>query len=42
VCGMPKDDAVALVASDYAGRVDAPAAKPAVVAPSRQARHLAA
>jgi radical SAM superfamily enzyme YgiQ (UPF0313 family) len=41
VCGMPKDDAVALVASDYAGRVDAPAAKPAVVAPSRQARHLA-
>ena len=42
VCGMPKDDAMALVASDYAGRVDAPAAKPAVVAPSRQARHLAA
>jgi radical SAM superfamily enzyme YgiQ (UPF0313 family) len=42
VGGMPKDEAVALVASDYAGRVDAPAAKPAVVAPSRQARHLAA
>lgn len=42
VRGMPKDDAVALVASDYAGRVDAPAAKPAVVAPMRQARHLAA
>ena len=42
VCGMPKDDAVALVASDYAGRVDAPAAKPTVVAPMRQARHLAA
>jgi radical SAM superfamily enzyme YgiQ (UPF0313 family) len=42
VCGMSKEDAAALVASDYAGRVDAPAAKPAVVAPSRQARHLAA
>jgi radical SAM superfamily enzyme YgiQ (UPF0313 family) len=42
VGGMPKDAAAALVASDYAGRVDAPAAKPAVVAPSRQARHLAA
>jgi radical SAM superfamily enzyme YgiQ (UPF0313 family) len=42
VCGMPKEDAAALVASDYAGRVDAPVAKPAVVAPSRQARHLAA
>ena len=42
VCGMSKEDAAALVASEYAGRVDAPAAKPAVVAPSRQARHLAA
>ncbi|MES2324897.1 MAG: DUF4080 domain-containing protein [Pseudomonadota bacterium] len=37
-------DAAALVASDYAGRADAPAAKPqaAVNAPARQARHLAA
>ena len=44
VRGMSRDDANALVASDYAGRVDAPAAKaaPAVAAPARQTRHLAA
>jgi radical SAM superfamily enzyme YgiQ (UPF0313 family) len=44
VRGMSRDDANALVASDYAGRVDAPAAKaaPAVAAPARQSRHLAA
>ena len=37
-------DAVALVGSDYAGRVDAPAekAKPVASVPQRQARHLAA
>ena len=41
--GMPVAAANALVASDYAGRVDVPAQKPAVVhTPSRQARHLAA
>jgi len=42
--GMSQADASALVASDYAGRVDAPAekAKPVVNAPARQARHLAA
>ena len=41
--GMSKDAAGALVGSDYAGRVDAPAqkAKPVAV-PVRQARHLAA
>ena len=44
VTGMDKAEAAALVASDYAGRVDAPAEKQAaaVVAPMRQARHLAA
>lgn len=44
VRGMSRDDANALVASDYAGRVDTPAAKaaPAVAAPARQSRHLAA
>ena len=46
--GMEPAAATALVASDYAGRVDAPAAKPATkphsapAAPARQARHLAA
>jgi radical SAM superfamily enzyme YgiQ (UPF0313 family) len=42
--GMSKDDASALVASDYAGRIDAPAekSKPVVSVPLRQARHLAA
>jgi len=42
--GMAPDDAAALVASDYAGRIDAPAAKPKAggAAPERQARHLAA
>lgn len=42
--GMEKDAAIALVGSDYAGRVDAPAEKqkPAAAAPMRQARHLAA
>jgi hypothetical protein len=41
---MNKAEAIALVASDYAGKVDTPAEKqaPAVVAPTRQARHLAA
>ena len=44
VTGMGKAEAAALVASDYAGRVDTPAEKQAavVVAPMRQARHLAA
>jgi radical SAM superfamily enzyme YgiQ (UPF0313 family) len=44
VRGMSRDDANALVASDYAGRVDTPAAKAAaaVAAPARQSRHLAA
>ena len=51
--GMSQADAAALVASDYAGRVDAPAARAlapatpalaaaAISAPQRQARHLAA
>jgi radical SAM superfamily enzyme YgiQ (UPF0313 family) len=41
--GMGKGAAAALVASDYAGRVDTPAERAAVVAaPQRQARHLAA
>ena len=45
--GMAREDAAALVASDYAGKVDAQAHKPASVqavaaAPARQVRHLAA
>ena len=42
--GMSAADALALVASDYAGKVDLPAekARPAVSAPQRQVRHLAA
>jgi radical SAM superfamily enzyme YgiQ (UPF0313 family) len=42
--GMERETAAALVASDYAGRIDQPAekAKPAAVAPARQLRHLAA
>lgn len=42
--GMDAAEASELVASDYAGRVDTPSArqKPAVAAPQRQARHLAA
>ena len=41
--GMGRQEAGALVASDYAGRVDAPADKvKQVAAPARQARHLAA
>ena len=42
--GMGRTDAEALVGSDYAGRVDAPAekAKPVASVPQRQARHLAA
>lgn len=42
--GIDAGEAAELVASDYAGRVDTPAAKqkPAVAAPERQARHLAA
>ena len=42
--GMAKEAAIALVGSDYAGRIDAPAEKqkPAAAAPMRQARHLAA
>jgi hypothetical protein len=41
---MERVAAAALVASDYAGRIGAPAAKPhaAPAAPLRQARHLAA
>lgn len=44
VRGMDPVAAAALVGSDYAGRVDAPAAraKPAASVPARQARHLAA
>ncbi|NML60703.1 DUF4080 domain-containing protein [Massilia sp. RP-1-19] len=44
VTGMGKAEANALLASDYAGRIDVPAEKQAaaVVAPMRQARHLAA
>lgn len=42
--GMPRTKAEALVGSDYAGRVDAPAekARPVASVPQRQARHLAA
>ena len=40
--GMSALDASALVASDYAGRVDAPAEKSTVNIPARQARHLVA
>ncbi|NNG25745.1 B12-binding domain-containing radical SAM protein [Telluria aromaticivorans] len=45
--GMARADATALVASDYAGKVDAHTHKPVVaqgvaVAPARQVRHLAA
>ena len=42
--GMSKADAGALVGSDYAGKVDAPAEKVKAAAnvPARQARHLAA
>ena len=44
VTGMSRLEANALVASDYAGRVDTPAERQAatVAAPMRQARHLAA
>ncbi|MFC5512487.1 DUF4080 domain-containing protein [Massilia jejuensis] len=50
VTGMAREQAQALVASDYAGSVDTPAKKsvpaaanaPAVAAPARQLRHLAA
>jgi hypothetical protein len=44
VCGMERAAALAMVASDYAGRIEAPAdkAKPAAAAPARQVRHLAA
>jgi radical SAM superfamily enzyme YgiQ (UPF0313 family) len=42
--GMPKTEAAELLASDYAGRVDAPRAeaRPIAAAPQRQVRHLAA
>ena len=40
--GMTRSDAAALIASDYAGKVDTPAPKPAAVAPMRQVRNLAA
>jgi radical SAM superfamily enzyme YgiQ (UPF0313 family) len=42
--GMDSAAAAALVASDYAGRMDQPAdkAKPSAAAPARQLRHLAA
>jgi radical SAM superfamily enzyme YgiQ (UPF0313 family) len=42
--GMSKAEASALVGSDYAGKVDAPAekTKPVASVPARQARHLAA
>jgi len=43
--GMPREEAAALLASDYAGKVDhhaPPKAAPAAVAPVRQVRHLAA
>jgi hypothetical protein len=44
--GMSEDAAKALLASDYAGKVDTPAAKPKgeqkQAAPERQVRHLAA
>ena len=49
VRGMAAHEAASLLASDYAGKVDAPARTPQAtpdaaraVAPSRQARHLAA
>jgi radical SAM superfamily enzyme YgiQ (UPF0313 family) len=44
VCGMEREAAAQLVASDYAGRIDQPAGKPksAPAAPARQMRHLAA
>jgi radical SAM superfamily enzyme YgiQ (UPF0313 family) len=44
VCGMEREAAAALVASDYAGRIDHGADKPktAPAAPARQMRHLAA
>ena len=47
-CGMDAGEAAALLASDYAGKVDAPVrpvkqdAAPKAVAPARQVRHLAA
>lgn len=48
-CGMDAGEAAALLASDYAGKVDAPARvvkqaadAPKAVAPARQVRHLAA
>ena len=41
--GMARADAAALLASDYAGKVDsAPIHKPQAAAPERQVRHLAA
>ena len=43
--GMAPEDVAALLASDYAGRLDAPAARTGLApaaAPARQARHLAA
>jgi radical SAM superfamily enzyme YgiQ (UPF0313 family) len=44
LCGMPADAAAALVATDYAGRVDNTTARPKAgpAAPERQLRHLAA
>jgi hypothetical protein len=40
--GMARDEAAALLASDYAGKLDtAPVHKPAAAAPERQIRHLA-
>ncbi|MDB5963088.1 MAG: B12-binding radical protein [Massilia sp.] len=41
VQGMAREDAVALVGRDYAGKLDGKAG-PAIAAPQRQARHLAA
>ena len=41
--GMARTEAAALLASDYAGKLDtAPAHKPVAAAPERQVRHLAA
>lgn len=41
--GMAREEAAALLASDYAGKLDtAPAHKPVAAAPERQVRHLAA
>ncbi|MGI4845983.1 MAG: DUF4080 domain-containing protein [Janthinobacterium lividum] len=41
--GMTREEAAALLALDYAGKLDtAPAHKPAAAVPERQARHLAA